>query len=58
LTEIIVASARPAWLRCFLHLSVLGTRASATARYHQSKWAAQEMVRTSGLLILKTAIKR
>ena len=30
-------------------MSALGTRPNAAARYHQSKWAAEELVRRSGL---------
>ena len=30
-------------------MSALGTRPNAVARYHQSKWAAEEIVRGSGL---------
>jgi uncharacterized protein YbjT (DUF2867 family) len=33
----------------FIHMSALGTRPNARARYHQSKWAAEEIVRQSGL---------
>src|SRR5438874_8332911 len=35
--------------RRYLHMSALGTRAGARARYHQTKWAAEEAVRGSGL---------
>ena len=30
-------------------MSALGTRANAASRYHQTKWAAEELVRHSGL---------
>ena len=30
-------------------MSALGTRPNAASRYHQSKWAAEELVRHSGL---------
>ncbi len=34
-------------VRRYLHMSALGVRAGARARYHQSKWAAEEAVRAS-----------
>jgi len=34
-------------VRRYLHMSALGSRAHARARYHQSKWAAEEAVRAS-----------
>jgi uncharacterized protein YbjT (DUF2867 family) len=36
-------------VRRYLHMSALGTRPGARARYHQSKWAAEEAVRASAL---------
>lgn len=36
-------------VRRYLHMSALGTRQNARSRYHQSKWAAEEAVRDSGL---------
>jgi uncharacterized protein YbjT (DUF2867 family) len=48
-TENMVAGARNAGVKRFLHMSALGTRANAVSRYHQSKWAAEEIVRRSGL---------
>jgi NADH dehydrogenase len=48
-TENMVAAARQAGIRRFLHMSALGTRANAASRYHQTKWAAEELVRHSGL---------
>ena len=48
-TRNVVAAAGAAGVRRYLHMSALGTRAGARARYHQSKWAAEEIVRTSGL---------
>jgi NADH dehydrogenase len=32
-----------------VHMSALGTRPGAVSRYHQTKWAAEELVRRSGL---------
>lgn len=49
LTERIVNAAKQAGVRRFIHMSALGTRANAVARYHQTKWAAEEIVRASGL---------
>jgi uncharacterized protein YbjT (DUF2867 family) len=46
----VLAAAAQAGARRFLHMSALGTRAGARARYHQTKWAAEEAVRASGLL--------
>ena len=45
----IVAAARQAGVRRFVHMSALGTRPNAASRYHQTKWAAEELVRHSGL---------
>ncbi len=33
----------------YLHVSALGTRAGAKSEYHKTKWAAEELVRSSGL---------
>jgi len=48
-TRNILAEAKRAGLRRFVYLSGLGTRPNAAARYHQSKYAAEELVRNSGL---------
>jgi len=48
-TQNMVAAAHATGMRRFLHMSALGTRANAAARYHQTKWAAEEEVRRSGL---------
>ncbi len=42
-------AAAEAGVRRFVHMSALGTRPQAVSRYHQSKWAAEEIVRASGL---------
>jgi NADH dehydrogenase len=47
-TRNLLAAAQAAGISRFLHMSALGTRANATARYHRSKWAAEEDVRASG----------
>lgn len=48
-TQNIVAAAQAAGVKRFIHMSALGTRQNAIARYHKSKWAAEEIVRGSGL---------
>jgi NADH dehydrogenase len=48
-TENVLAAARRAGTRRFIHMSALGTRPDAVSRYHQTKWAAEEAVRASGL---------
>ena len=48
-TENVVAAAQRARVARFVHMSALGTRPDAAARYHQSKWAAEQIVRRSGL---------
>ncbi len=44
-----VAAARQRGVTRFVHMSALGTRPDSVSRYHQSKWAAEEAVRNSGL---------
>jgi uncharacterized protein YbjT (DUF2867 family) len=41
--------AKAAGIRRYVHMSALGSRPGATSRYHQTKWKAEEVVRTSGL---------
>lgn len=48
-TEHVVKAARQAGVTRFLHMSALGTRPDAVSRYHQTKWAAEQVVRRSGL---------
>ena len=48
-TEAMVKMARDAGARRYLQMSALGTRPDARSRYHQTKWAAEEAVRGSGL---------
>jgi NADH dehydrogenase len=48
-TENVVNAARTAGVKRFLQMSALGTRPNAVSRYHQTKWAAEELVRKSGL---------
>jgi uncharacterized protein YbjT (DUF2867 family) len=48
-TENVVAAAREAGVKRFVHMSALGTRPNAVSRYHRTKWEAEEIVRGSGL---------
>lgn len=48
-TANVLAAACVAGVSRFVHMSALGTRPDATSRYHQTKWAAEELVRHSGL---------
>lgn len=48
-TRNVINAAQQAGIRRYLHMSALGARAGAPARYHQTKWAAEEAVRASGL---------
>lgn len=45
----VVEAAIACGVRRMVHMSALGTRPSAVSRYHQTKWAAEEAVRASGL---------
>lgn len=49
-TRHVLEAAAAAGVRRYLHMSALGTRPGARSRYHQTKWAAEEAVRASGLL--------
>ncbi|HZP39817.1 MAG TPA: complex I NDUFA9 subunit family protein [Methylomirabilota bacterium] len=48
-TRNVLEVARKAGVPRYLHMSALGTRPAARSRYHQTKWAAEEAVRASGL---------
>ena len=48
-TRALLSAAKIQGVRRWLQMSALGTRPNAVARYHQSKWAAEELVRASGL---------
>lgn len=48
-TENVLRAAQAEGVRRIIHMSALGTRPDAKARYHQTKWAAEEAVRSSGL---------
>jgi uncharacterized protein YbjT (DUF2867 family) len=45
----VIAAARKSGVKRMIHMSALGTRPHAVSRYHQSKWAAEEAVRSSGM---------
>jgi NADH dehydrogenase len=49
LTRAVLDAAKAAGVRRYVHMSALGTRPGARSRYHQTKWAAEELVRQSGL---------
>jgi uncharacterized protein YbjT (DUF2867 family) len=48
-TRHVIEAAQVAGARRLLHMSALGTRPNAASRYHQTKWAAEELVHESGL---------
>ncbi len=48
-TRRVVEAAKQAGVRRFVHMSALGTRENAVARYHRTKFAAEQIVRESGL---------
>ncbi|HWV98646.1 MAG TPA: complex I NDUFA9 subunit family protein [Candidatus Acidoferrum sp.] len=48
-TRHVTEATRRAGVKRFVHMSALGTRSDAVSRYHQTKWAAEETVRRSGL---------
>jgi uncharacterized protein YbjT (DUF2867 family) len=48
-TQNIVFAAQDGNVLRFIQMSALGTRPEAPARYHQTKWAAEERARRSGL---------
>jgi NADH dehydrogenase len=48
-TRNVVEAAQRSGVKRLLHMSALGTRPKAASRYHQSKWAAEEIVCQSEL---------
>jgi NADH dehydrogenase len=48
-TRNMLDAVRGSQARRFVHMSALGTRKGAVARYHQTKWDAETLVRASGL---------
>lgn len=49
-TRNLLAAAEAVGVRRYVHMSALGTRPNARSRYHQTKWAAEELVRRSALV--------
>jgi NADH dehydrogenase len=45
----VISAAKATGITRLVHMSALGTRPDAVARYHRSKWAAEDAVRASGL---------
>ena len=45
----VIAAVKSVGVKRFVHMSALGVRPNAQSRYHQTKWAAEEVVRQSGL---------
>ncbi|MBF0194927.1 MAG: complex I NDUFA9 subunit family protein [Magnetococcales bacterium] len=50
-TKNVLQAAKDANVKRYLQMSSMGTRPHATSKYHQSKWLAEEAVRSSGLNI-------
>lgn len=48
-TANVLAAAQKAGIRRIVHMSALGTRPNSVSCYHQTKWLAEESVRSSGL---------
>lgn len=48
-TALAIDAARDAGVRRFVQMSALGTRPAARSAYHKTKYAAEELVRASGL---------
>jgi NADH dehydrogenase len=48
-TEHLIATARAAGIRRFVHLSVVASRPDGASPYHDTKWRAEELLRASGL---------
>lgn len=48
-TRHVVEAATTAGVQRLVHISAIGTRPDAPARYHRTKWQAEELVRHSGL---------
>ncbi len=57
-THAVVEAARAAGVRKLVYLSFLRARPACGSRYHESKWAAEEIVRGSGIdhTILKSGV--
>ncbi|BAC91576.1 complex I NDUFA9 subunit family protein [Gloeobacter violaceus] len=57
-TRNLLAAATEAGVRKFVYISAIGSRPDAIARYHQTKWATEALVRSSGLtwVILRPSV--
>ena len=49
ITENVIFAMRKIGIRRLVHMSALGTRAGAASTYHQTKWAAEQMILKSQL---------
>lgn len=47
--NVLAAAQQAGTVRRWIQMSALGTRPNAVARYHQSKWAAEELIRQGGI---------
>jgi len=48
-TRNMVEACKAKGIKRFIHISALGTKANARSQYHKTKWAAEEIIRASGL---------
>ncbi len=48
-TRSVIEGVKKAGVNRYIHMSALGTRMNARSQYHRTKWAGEEIVRTSGL---------
>jgi NADH dehydrogenase len=48
-TRHLLVAAKEVGVKRYVQMSALGSRPNAVSRYHRSKWAAEELVRSSGL---------
>lgn len=48
-TRNVIDATQQAGIKRYVHMSALGTRVDAISKYHRTKWAAEELVRGSGL---------
>jgi len=57
-TENVISAARTVGVKKLVYLSFLRARPNCGSAYHESKWAAEEMIRTSGIshVILKPGV--
>ncbi len=48
-TQNVIAAMRAAGIKRLVHMSALGTKPNARARYHQTKWVAEQAIGESGI---------